>query len=121
MSDLRNERILLVILFIVFAAAFTWLVGVMNANNDLRRSLNLERLRGEALLSEKLFMEKSVIETQQVIKSVMDSLATADARTHEHITQIPCRVCELKQRLTEAMDRLQSAAGSGGHVSRKVE
>jgi len=112
MSDLRNERVLLVILVIVFAAAFAWLVGVMSTNNDLRRSLNLERLRGESLLSEKLLMEKSLIETQQLIKAVMDSLDTADERRQEHAGQPSCAVPELKQQLTVAIDRLQSATGS---------
>lgn len=93
MDSLKTARIITVATAILFAIAFSWLWSTQGSNEAIRRELDQQKLRNEALLAEKLLGEKSAAQHEQLLAIARDTVALLT----EQITTMRQRLSEQTQ------------------------
>ncbi|HEY5744941.1 MAG TPA: hypothetical protein VIU12_02585 [Chryseolinea sp.] len=75
MDSLKTARIITLATAVLFAIAFSWLWSTQTSNESMRRELDQQKLRNEALLAEKLLGEKSAAQNDQLLSLTKDTVA----------------------------------------------
>src|SRR5689334_22281237 len=75
MDSLKTAKIITVATTNLFAIAFSWLWSTQASNEAMRRELDQQKLRSEALLAEKLLGEKSAAQQEQLLAHARDTVA----------------------------------------------
>jgi chromosome segregation ATPase len=75
MDNLKTAKIITVATAILFAVTFSWLWSMRASDKALRQELDHQKLRSEALLSEKLLVEKSKANIEHLLYQAEDTLA----------------------------------------------
>lgn len=70
MTTLNNPRTIAIATTVLCVASLFWLLSTQRVNNSLQSTLEKEKLRSEALLSEKLLLEKDIEKAKDQLSSL---------------------------------------------------
>lgn len=77
MDSLKTAKVITVTTAIFFGVCFSWLVYSRHENARLHDELDSEKLRSEALLSEKRLLEESILTLEDLLRQARDSVSLA--------------------------------------------